>query len=79
MAEGAEGGLYVAHEFVDAPGVLAAGHSGIAAGDAFDEIDKCLFKLVNIADCRDMPEKRQEEDCGAWHGAPRLRRPFRQM
>ena len=73
MAEGAEGGLYVSHKFIDAPGVLAAGHSGIAAGDAFDEIDKCLFNLADIADCRDMPEKRQEEDCGAWHGAPRLR------
>ena len=35
VAEGAERGFYVAEEFVDALGVLASGHSGIAAGDAF--------------------------------------------
>ena len=79
MAESAKGGFHVAHELVDAQGVGAVRHRRIAAGDAFDEIDKCLFNLADIADCRDMPEKRQEEDCGAWHGAPRLRRPFREM
>ena len=72
-AEGAEGGLYVAHEFVDASGVLPAGHAGIAAGDAFDEIDKCLFNLANIADCCDKPENGKKKivelgmvrhDCG---------------
>ena len=39
-AEGAEGGLYVAHEFVDAPGVLAAGHAGIAADDDAQDISQ---------------------------------------
>ena len=52
VAEGAEGGLYVAHEFVDAPGVLAAGHSGIAAGDAFDEVHERFLDLAGIVDCR---------------------------
>ena len=28
---------------------------------------------------RDMPERRQGEDCRAWHGAPRLRRPRLKM
>ena len=52
MAEGAEGGLYVAHEFVDAPGVLAAGHSGIAAGDAFDEVHERFLDLARVVDRR---------------------------
>ena len=51
-AEGAEGGLYVAHEFVDTPGVLAAGHSGIAAGDAFDEVHERFLYLAGIVDRR---------------------------
>jgi hypothetical protein len=51
-AEGAEGGLYVAHEFVDAPGVLAAGHSGIAAGDAFDEVHERFLYLARVIDRR---------------------------
>ena len=52
MAEGAEGGFYVAHEFVDALGVLATGHSGIAAGDAFDEVHERLLCLACVADLR---------------------------
>ena len=51
-AEGAEGGLYVAHELVDAPGVLAAGHAGIAAGDALDEVHESLLYLARVVDRR---------------------------
>ena len=52
MTEGAEGGFYVAHEFVDALGVLSPGHSGITAGDTFDEVHKRLFCLARVADRR---------------------------
>ena len=38
VAESAEGGFYVAEEFVYALGVLPSGHSKIAVGDAFDEV-----------------------------------------
>ena len=52
VAEGAEGGFYVAHEFVDALGVLSPGHSGIAAGDAFDEVHERLLRLARVVDRR---------------------------
>ena len=52
VAEGAERGFHVAEEFVDALGVLASGHSGVAAGDAFDEVHERLFDLARVVDCR---------------------------
>ena len=52
MAEVAEGGFYVAEEFVDALGVLPSGNSGIAAGDAFDEVHERFLDLAGIVDCR---------------------------
>ena len=52
VAEGAERGFHVAEEFVDALGVLASGHSGIAAGDAFDEVHERFLYLAGIVDRR---------------------------
>ena len=52
VAEGAERGFHVAEEFVDALGVLASGHSGIAAGDALDEVHERLLYLAGIVDRR---------------------------
>ena len=52
MTERAEGGFHVAHEFVDTPGVLAASHAGIAAGDAFDEVHERFLYLARVVDRR---------------------------
>ena len=52
VAEGAERGFHVAEEFVDALGVLPSGLSGIAAGDAFDEVHERLLYLAGIVDRR---------------------------
>ena len=52
VAEGAERGFHVTEEFVDALGVLASGHSGIAAGDAFDEVHERFLYLAGIVDRR---------------------------
>ena len=52
VAEVAEGGFYVAEELVDALGVLPSGHSGIAAGDAFDEVHERFLDLAGVVDCR---------------------------